>query len=122
MAEVSVALEAIHEAVKGKWMKIIFEGDCLLALQPLQNWNILPDWCIVSFIDEAKSILCSSFFMWSVSKVLRSCNGLAHNLAQWAANFCCVGDINLTSIPASVLKEGIYLYIYLSLCRLILKP
>lgn len=40
--------------------------------------------------------------LWSISHIPRSCNFVAHNLAQWAKSSQLFGNVNLTTLPPSV--------------------
>ncbi|KAK4390205.1 hypothetical protein Sango_2083800 [Sesamum angolense] len=84
IAEALAAREAIHLAVQRGWRSIIIEGDCATLIHKLQASE--PDFSVTGPIVVDIQAVASNFRFCSFEFVSRSCNAVAHCLAQSARN------------------------------------
>ncbi len=82
-AKTKVGLFAISNACDASLDSIIFEGDTLQVIDPIQNSASSPHWSISNIINNI-NVIALSFSCYLFSHVLRSVNGLAHFFPSWA--------------------------------------
>ncbi|KAL3813124.1 hypothetical protein ACJIZ3_014392 [Penstemon smallii] len=97
-----VACSRIHD-VKAK--NVIFESDCLIAINAILNQDGDMDWAIREPVDEIRRFWVS-WPKWRFQFIARASNCAAHNLASWAAVSKTWEKIPLPSLPLCCFCDG----------------
>ena len=103
-AEVKAALHAIKSTLSIGLNHIIFEGDALNIMSPIENSAIAPHWSIAFIISDINlAFLDLNFYVFS--HVIRESNYMAHALAYWTPFCKSVEALSPLSLPMSLRRR-----------------
>lgn len=121
LGEALAAVLAIKTAVSFNSGYVSFEGDSSSLVAAIQSSPSSPNWEITNAVSDFM-YLSSSLLVWSVSKIPKTANFMAHNIACWAFFVGTEGMVPLALIPQAVLSDSLFLavsplFVFLSIIK-----
>lgn len=105
-AETEAAVQALKIAHSFHLERVTIEGDALNVILALSGVPEAEDWKAKKALIDGRRLVESHLF-WSLNFTPRSGNFVAHNLARWASRSLFCGQVDLTTLPPSVLEDEI---------------